>query len=60
MVDYFKSTLATDTYNTIGGLLANTFGRIPNQGESIEIDGFRFEVLRADSRRIHLLKLIIG
>jgi len=31
------------------------FGRVPKRGEQIEIDGFVFRVLRADSRRVHTL-----
>jgi magnesium and cobalt transporter len=29
----------------------------PKKGEKIELDDFCFEVLRADNRRVHLLKL---
>jgi magnesium and cobalt transporter len=31
------------------------FGRLPKRGESIVIDGFTFQVLRADSRKVHSL-----
>jgi len=30
---------------------------VPQRGEKIGINRFEFEVLRADSRRIHLLKV---
>ena len=30
-------------------------GRMPNRNEIIEIDGVRFQVLRADSRRLYTL-----
>jgi magnesium and cobalt transporter len=53
--DYFASRLHSDDLDTIGGLVTNTFGHLPERGERIELDGFRFTVLRADSRRIHLL-----
>jgi magnesium and cobalt transporter len=29
----------------------------PKKGEKVELDDFSFEVLRADNRRVHLLKL---
>jgi magnesium and cobalt transporter len=32
-------------------------GRVPRRGEKIEFDRLRFEVLRADSRRVHLMKV---
>jgi magnesium and cobalt transporter len=33
------------------------FGRLPKRGESVSIDGFDFKVLRADRRRIDLLRV---
>jgi magnesium and cobalt transporter len=32
-------------------------GHVPRRGEKLDFDGLRFEVLRADSRRVHLLKV---
>jgi magnesium and cobalt transporter len=53
--DYFGSDLASDEVDTIGGLVAHAFGRLPARGERTELGGFRFTVMRADSRRVHLL-----
>jgi magnesium and cobalt transporter len=47
--------LPEEEFDTVGGLVTNRFGRLPKRGESVEIDGFRFHVLRADSRRLHTL-----
>ena len=59
-IDSINETLNThydDTdYDTIGGLVLNKFGRLPNRGESVVINQYRFTVQRADSRRIYLLK----
>ena len=57
--DYFHSEMSGDEFGTIGGLLMNKFGRMPKRGESADIGQFKFTVLRADSRRIHLLQLSI-
>jgi magnesium and cobalt transporter len=46
-----------DEYDTVGGLVIHAFGRLPKRGETVEIAGFRFQVLRADSRRLHTLKV---
>jgi hemolysin (HlyC) family protein len=58
-IEDFNSTFGTefsdDEYDTIGGLLLNRFGRLPKRGEEIELDGLRFRVQRADSRRLHSL-----
>lgn len=58
-IDQFNETLGTtlsdDDVDTIGGLVAHQMGRVPRKGESVEIGGMRFEVLRADARQIHVL-----
>jgi len=46
-----------DEMDTIGGIVMTAFGHVPRRGERISINQFEFEVLRADSRRIHLLKV---
>lgn len=51
------ASFSDEDFDTIGGLVTSNFGRLPKNGESIEIDNFRFTVLRADSRRLHLLKV---
>jgi magnesium and cobalt transporter len=44
-----------EEYDTVGGLVLSLFGRLPKRGEVIAADGVRFQVLRADSRRLHAL-----
>ncbi len=60
-VEDFNEALEADfsdeEFDTIGGHVLRAFGRMPERGEAVEIEGFRFEVLHADGRRIHLLKL---
>ncbi len=55
--EYFHVNLNSDDYDTIGGLVTNTMGHLPKRGEQLEIDQFQFSVVRADSRKIHLLKI---
>jgi magnesium and cobalt transporter len=54
---YFFAEFSDDEFDTIGGLVMNRFGRLPRRGEVISIDRFRFKILNADSRRIHLLQV---
>ncbi len=58
-IEQFNETLGTELPNgdvdTIGGLVARHLGRMPRKGEQFEIDGLRFEVLRADARQVHVL-----
>jgi magnesium and cobalt transporter len=57
--DYFSAELEDDDCDTIGGLIVQRLEHFPKRGEKIEIDDFIFEVLRADTRRVHLLKMKI-
>ena len=56
--EYFHTAFADDEYDTIGGLLMREFGRLPRRGETIEVGEFEFRVVRADRRRIDLLRVI--
>ena len=44
-----------DECDTVGGLILNAFGRVPRRNETVDIDGIRFQVLRADNRRLYTL-----
>ena|SRR6218665_1579492 len=53
----FESEFTDDEFHTVGGLVMSAFGHLPKRNEIAEIGDFRFRVLSADSRRIHLLRL---
>jgi magnesium and cobalt transporter len=53
--NHFNSKFSDEDRDTVGGLVVGRFGRLPKRGESIAIDGFSFQVLRADSRKVHSL-----
>jgi magnesium and cobalt transporter len=55
--EYFSTHLTTDEYDTVGGFIVNQLEHMPKKGESFTIDNMRFEVVRADTRRVHLIKL---
>lgn len=55
--EYFKSDMLVDKFDTIGGLVTQKAGKIPQQGEEILIDPFLFKVLRSDGRKIQLLEV---
>jgi magnesium and cobalt transporter len=55
--DYFQTQLATDEYDTLGGFIVSQLEHMPKKGETLEVGKMRFEVIRADSRRVHLVKL---
>ncbi|MFZ4554429.1 MAG: transporter associated domain-containing protein, partial [Burkholderiales bacterium] len=47
--------LPLEDVDTLGGLVVRALGRVPKRGEKVNVGGFEFQVLRADSRRIHTL-----
>ena len=53
--NYFGTTFSDEDFDTVGGLVVGRFGRVPKRGESIAIEAINFQVLRADSRKIHSL-----
>ena len=55
--EYYDVELDDSDVDTIGGLVVNAFGHLPTRGESVVVDGFRFKVIRADSRRVRLLQV---
>ena len=54
--EYFGTQLSNDDYGTIGGLVIDGFGYLPQRGELIDLVGYNVKVLRADKRRLHLLR----
>ena len=51
----FGTGFSDEEHDTVGGLVIAHLGRLPRRGETVLIDGFKFQVLRADSRRVYTL-----
>lgn len=58
--DLFEANFSDEEFDTVGGLVLNQLGHMPKRGEQILMGRFHFEVLNADKRRIHLLKLTVS
>jgi magnesium and cobalt transporter len=56
---YFSTKFSDEEYDTIGGLLMQEFGRLPRRGETIKIGDLEFRIVRADRRRIDLLRVTV-
>jgi magnesium and cobalt transporter len=52
---HFGTRFSDEDSDTVGGLVTQTLGHLPEQGDRIELDGWAFEVTAADNRRVHLL-----
>jgi putative hemolysin len=50
--DFFAYRAPDGLYETVGGMISGLLGRVPEPGETVEHDGLRFEVEKADERRI--------
>jgi len=55
--EFFQSEFPDEEFDTVAGLVMNSFGHLPKRNEVVEIDRFRFRVLNADSRRVHMLRI---
>ncbi len=53
--EVLHTSFSDEEFDTIGGLVTSRFGRVPKRGENISFDDLNFQVLRADSRRLHVL-----
>jgi magnesium and cobalt transporter len=57
--EFFGARLSeAEGFDTIAGLLMKQLGHLPRRGESANIEGFEFRVLRADRRRIATLRVV--
>ena len=56
--EYFKTNFDDDEFDTMGGVVIKGFGRLPRRGETTRTGGVTFKVLRADKRRVHLLRVL--
>lgn len=60
--DIMESDLPeSEDADTIGGIICNKLGRIPEPGECFHFDNSELsvEILKADERRIHILKIFV-
>ena len=55
--EFFDAKLSDEEFDTIGGLVMQSFGHLPERNEITEVDNHTFRVLYSDNRQIHLLRL---
>ena len=58
--EVFRVELAHPHYKTVAGYVIGHLGRIPREGESFELGGLGFKVLKADLNRIIALRIRKG
>jgi len=57
--EYFKTQFSEEEFDTIGGIIVQQFGHVPNRGEEIEIEGIQFFITKSDSRRIETVHVTL-
>ena len=55
--EFFDVGLADDEFDTVGGLVVQAFGRLPDIDETTSIENFDFKVIAGDNRKITLLEV---
>ena len=53
-VDY---NLTDGPYSTVGGYIMALYGKVPDEGEQVEVDGFRYTVLSMDRQRVDRVRV---
>ncbi len=54
---HFNTSLPSQEFDTIGGLVIQAFGHMPSRNEVTRIGRFEFKVINADQRKIHSLRM---
>jgi magnesium and cobalt transporter len=55
----FGAGFSDDDYDTIGGLVVEAFGHLPETGEELSLDRFLFRVAKADARRVQAFHVTV-
>lgn len=55
--EHFNTEFSDEDFDTIGGIIMQRFGHLPDRNECTMLDGLEFKVLNADNRRIRLLQV---
>ncbi|NOX08060.1 MAG: CBS domain-containing protein [Gammaproteobacteria bacterium] len=57
---YFETDFVDDEYDTIAGMMMRELGCLPKRGDTVTKGKYSFKVLRADNRRVHVVRLTLG
>ncbi len=52
LAELLKADLPTGSWDTVGGLVFDLLGHVPEQGESVVVDGLRLVAERVEGNRI--------
>jgi CBS domain containing-hemolysin-like protein len=55
--DRLDLEIESEGFETVGGYILSRVGRVPAVGETLDVDGLAVEVLEAERRRIHKVRI---
>ncbi|MDH3355577.1 MAG: magnesium/cobalt efflux protein, partial [Chromatiales bacterium] len=55
--EHFDSHFSDEEFVTIGGVVMNSFGRMPKEGDKIELERLQFTITAANTRRIYQIQV---
>ncbi len=55
--EHFDVEFPEGSYESVGGLIIHTLGRLANVGDVVSINGFRFETKSADARQLKMVRI---
>jgi magnesium and cobalt transporter len=55
----FGADFPDDDYDTVGGLVTDAIGHLPETGEELTLGRFAFRVAKADARRVHAFHVTV-
>ncbi|MCI0489507.1 MAG: hemolysin family protein [Blastocatellia bacterium] len=53
----YDKEVEADDFTTVAGLIINELGHMPVIGETLEFKGLKFEIVEADNKRVHRVRL---
>jgi len=57
LLDHDIELPATDDYNSVGGLVFTTLGRLPRRGDTVNADGYSIRVESVDENRVESVRI---
>lgn len=58
--EHFSCSLPEGTYESVGGLIIECLGRVPENGDQVTVGPLTFKVLAADPRRVRTVRIRKG
>lgn len=56
--EYFDVQVAREMFDTLGGYVVEHYGRVPGEGEQVEIDDFTMLIVTSDQRAVRQLRVL--